>query len=50
MIFTGVSPRYASAGTPAERRVRPLGVVEGDPLADDAPDHEAVGNLVQVDR
>ena len=35
---------------PAQRRVRPLGVVEADPLADHAPGGEAVGDLVQVDR
>ena len=32
-----------------KRRVRACGVVELDPLADDALDHEAVGHLVQVD-
>ena len=46
--------RVASVGLgrrpPAQRRVRPDGVVEGDPLADDAPGGEAVGDLVQVDR
>jgi len=28
----------------------PLGVVEADPLTDDPLRHEAVGQLVQVDR
>ena len=32
-----------------ERRVRPLGVVEVDPLADDALGLEAVGELAQID-
>ena len=31
------------------RRVRPLGVVEVDPLADDAPGLKAVGELAQID-
>ena len=32
--------------SPAERRVWPLGSVEADPLADDAPGLEAVGELI----
>ena len=35
--------------SPAERRVWPLGSVEADPLADDAPGLEAVGELMQID-
>ena len=35
---------------PTQRRVRPLGVVEADPVPDDAPGREAVGDLVQIDR
>jgi hypothetical protein len=29
--------------------MRPLGVVEGDPLGDDALGHEAIGQFVQID-
>ena len=35
--------------SPAERRVWPLGRVEADPLADDAPGLEAVGERMQTD-
>jgi len=30
--------------------MRALGVVEGDPIADDAVGHEAVGEFVEIDR
>ena len=37
-------------GSPVQRRVWPLKVVKADPITDQAPGLEAVGDLVQVDR
>ena len=37
-------------GSPVQRRVRPLEVVKADPITDQAPGGEAVGDLVEIDR
>jgi len=43
-------PVCLGGGSPAQRRVRSLDVVNSDPVSDQAPGREAVGDLVQVDR
>ena len=43
-------PVCLGRGSPTQRRVRSLGVVRADPVTDQAPGRQAVGDLVQVDR